>query len=238
VYDFIRAVGETGSAFLVRSDGEVIAVSSFDEHELSEVESDILRGAKKSGSVNDRHSESDTIMGFALVDTKISARVPTEGARNGISGERWENARWFLFVELEQTEAFKDVFALRNIFISTVFIMVLIAVAVSFVIARSIVNPIEKLTKVVGDISKGKLDTEIPAMDKADEIGELSEAFNRTLTSLKLAMRRTAPEAVKEQNRLKEELDTKKMVGDKIKETLDKLDAIVPEEDRDINNKA
>jgi len=224
-------VGETGSAFLVRSDGEVIAVSSSEDHELSEAELDILRGVEKSGSVNYSHDDNDTIMGFASVDANISARVPSESARKGISGEKWEKAKWFLFIEIQQAEAFQDVFALRNIFISIVLLIVLIAVVLSFLIARSITGPIETLTKVVVDISKGKLDTEITMVDRDDEIGELSKAFSRTLTSLKIAMKRTAPEAVKEQKRLKGELETKKMVGDKVKEALDRLDSIVPDDE-------
>jgi len=51
--------------------------------------------------------------------------------------------------------------------------------------------PIYKLTKVVNDISTGQLDSKIdPTMlESADEIGGLARAFDRTIVSLKLAMK-------------------------------------------------
>jgi len=64
------------------------------------------------------------------------------------------------------------------------------------VVSNSITKPLEKLTAVMDDISQGKLDTSIDPKLKGsdDEIGALAGAFDRTLVSLKLAMRQSAPE--------------------------------------------
>ncbi|VAW16164.1 Methyl-accepting chemotaxis sensor/transducer protein [hydrothermal vent metagenome] len=47
---------------------------------------------------------------------------------------------------------------------------------VTFVIARSISTPIKHLTLAMGKLAKGELKTEIPACDRKDEIGEMSDA--------------------------------------------------------------
>ena len=60
-----------------------------------------------------------------------------------------------------------------------------------YYINRVVMLPIYKLTKVVNDISTGQLDSKIdPTMlESADEIGGLARAFDRTIVSLKLAMK-------------------------------------------------
>ena len=58
-------------------------------------------------------------------------------------------------------------------------------------LSRFISKPIQQLTKTIEDISMGKLDTEIKGKERKDEIGDLARAFERTIVSLKLAMRKT-----------------------------------------------
>ncbi len=59
---------------------------------------------------------------------------------------------------------------------------------------RILIVPIQKLTKVVKDISTGNLNTKIEPkiLEAKDEIGELARAFDRTIVSLKLSMREQA----------------------------------------------
>jgi methyl-accepting chemotaxis protein len=68
--------------------------------------------------------------------------------------------------------------------------MVLLCLTV--ILSSSITNPIIRLTKNIEDISMGRLDTEIdPKLKQSkDEIGALARAFDRTMVSLKLAMRK------------------------------------------------
>ncbi|OGG29485.1 hypothetical protein A3A63_01470 [Candidatus Gottesmanbacteria bacterium RIFCSPLOWO2_01_FULL_46_9] len=56
---------------------------------------------------------------------------------------------------------------------------------------KMILIPLQKLTHVVNDISTGKLDAKIDPklVESKDEIGDLARAFDRTVVSLKLAMR-------------------------------------------------
>lgn len=76
------------------------------------------------------------------------------------------------------------------IFISA--ITLLIAIALGFFTSRSISNPITKLTKVINEISTGQLDAEMQGKERNDEIGDLARAFDRTVVSLKLAMKKAS----------------------------------------------
>ena len=68
-----------------------------------------------------------------------------------------------------------------------------------FILLRSVIKPIGELTKVIDHISKGELDAEIkPELKQSkDELGDLANAFERTIVSLKVAMKLTAPELKK-----------------------------------------
>ncbi len=74
--------------------------------------------------------------------------------------------------------------------IFSVFVMFL-SLIISFSLSQSITKPIKKLTMNIEDISTGKLNIDIdPKLKESkDEIGDLARAFDRTLVSLKLAMK-------------------------------------------------
>ncbi|SBW11093.1 Methyl-accepting chemotaxis protein [uncultured Alphaproteobacteria bacterium] len=51
-----------------------------------------------------------------------------------------------------------------------------IGVAAAFAIGRGISGPVRRMTGAMGDLSRGKLETEVPARGRKDEIGEMAEA--------------------------------------------------------------
>ena len=73
------------------------------------------------------------------------------------------------------------------------YILLIAASIFGLLLARSISIPLQRIQRTIEAISRGNLDTDISQedLDRDDEIGALARAFNRTLTSLKLAMRRT-----------------------------------------------
>lgn len=71
--------------------------------------------------------------------------------------------------------------------------MVVIVFAVGILFARSIVNPIEKLRDAADRLSKGEMDVDV-TVDTEDEIGELSDAFERMRNSLEKMMERIEEE--------------------------------------------
>ena len=70
-------------------------------------------------------------------------------------------------------------------------IFVLIALIIPFLISKSVVKPLIKLTNVAEDISSGDLDVKIPADLKKDktEVGELARAFDNLLESSHFALK-------------------------------------------------
>ena len=55
------------------------------------------------------------------------------------------------------------------------------------------------VTKTIEDISQGKMSTVIEEKERNDEIGNLARAFERTIVSLKLAMKMSIPALKKDQ---------------------------------------
>jgi signal transduction histidine kinase len=92
--------------------------------------------------------------------------------------------RWAMAVKIDTDEAFAPILKQRN----TVFIVggitLLFVVVGALIVARSISKPIVSLTRVVRLISGGDLQQEVPVV-RHDEIGELSQAFNKMTTDLR-----------------------------------------------------
>lgn len=93
----------------------------------------------------------------------------------------------------ENITAYKDLISKLYIILWMIAILATIIMMVGGIyFSHILVNkPIRALTKVATDISVGKLDATIDQkiLDSQDEIGELARAFDRTLVSLKLAMK-------------------------------------------------
>ncbi len=91
-------------------------------------------------------------------------------------------------------------------------------------LSRRISHPLNRLQKIINDISRGNLEVTIdPELkQRNDEIGGVAQAFDRTLTSLKLAMKRTAPEL---EEKVEEAEQEKQELAEERKEMLSLLEA-------------
>ncbi|MDR6873214.1 methyl-accepting chemotaxis protein [Bosea sp. BE125] len=56
-------------------------------------------------------------------------------------------------------------------------IVFLIGCGVAFIVGRSIARPVREITQAMGEISEGRLETNIPARERKDEIGEMAAAL-------------------------------------------------------------
>ena len=74
----------------------------------------------------------------------------------------------------------------------TVIGIVGVGFAVSVILARSIVRPLQQLTAVAEQVSTGDLDV-TAEVDSDDELGELAAAFNRMVVSVRYYMKRHEP---------------------------------------------
>ncbi|WP_022669803.1 SpoIIE family protein phosphatase [Hippea alviniae] len=84
-----------------------------------------------------------------------------------------------------------------------------------FIISRSITKPIVALGEITKDVSKGRLDIEIPYTHLKDEIGGLAKSFEQMKKSLKLYI-----ENLKETTAAKERIESELDIASKIQSSM------------------
>ncbi len=110
---------------------------------------------------------------------------------------------WILIAEIDYTEATKSIYAIRNnILLLTVFTGLAFFI-ISYAISRRITKPLIKLKNAAVELGEGRLYNPV-SIESDDEIGELTEAFNRMSVNL-----REKDEALKAErgNRLRSAID-------------------------------
>ncbi|OAN54583.1 hypothetical protein A6A04_11690 [Paramagnetospirillum marisnigri] len=71
------------------------------------------------------------------------------------------------FAQLDKTELFTLIGSIIAVVLGLVF---------ALRISAGIVNPVSAMTHAMGALAEGKLDTQVPALDRSDEIGEMAKA--------------------------------------------------------------
>lgn len=182
VYTFIQdyvGMGETGEIILVEErDGEITLLNPLRFND---------KVALKKWSVSD--PELPLTVKFAARGD--GAGTFTDYRGHAVSGA-WRSIpelRWGVLAKMDTTELLKELNGFRDINIFVLIIFVFISMAVAIYFANSILNPIIRLTHVLTEISKGKLDVTLEKVNTKDEVGELARAFERVIVSLKLAMK-------------------------------------------------
>lgn len=93
-----------------------------------------------------------------------------------------------LVVELDYDEAFAGVYALRNVMVVIGVVAAIIVVFVGFFVAVGIAKPVQQVARVAGKIAGGDFTVE-SKVNRKDEIGQLSQAFNAMSESLRELIR-------------------------------------------------
>ena len=179
----IASPGKTFESFLLNSQGDMIAYrGSFPKREISANERDLINKTK-SGWEKDFHDGRDTIHAFSLVNSEIFTRIPSPGARKGISGEKWDPSIWYVFLEINRDEAFSSIRSISNMMILIGCLIAAAVIVIAIFISKAISGPIEALTKSVLRVGQGKGWQEVK-IQSSDEIGVLSGAFNDMISEL------------------------------------------------------
>ena len=186
-------IGETGYAFLLDNKGNIIAHprydANFDTKPLERAEGDYLQALKEIVSQTDG-------LTTAHVDGKFSyiaySKLPTTKWSLAIVVEVGEIIR-----PAEETRKQIDAYTteaqdyisqtLSHVLIRLVTVLAVSAMVIlvlSYLISKTITNPIKLLLKKVAKIGEGELDTQIDARGK-DEVAELATAFNKMTIDLK-----------------------------------------------------
>ena len=93
-----------------------------------------------------------------------------------------------LAIVVNKGEVVEPATRIRNIILAIWAVVMVLAIVAGFLIGNGITKPINELTVAADRISQGEMDLEILTEDRKDEIGRLTQAFNRLVTSLKIAM--------------------------------------------------
>ncbi len=107
------------------------------------------------------------------------------------SGERFlnvykriETLNWIVIVQVPVEEAYGPIKQITHTSLKWILIAFTMAVIFSLLLTRKITLPIKNLSKEMGEVAKGNLDTHIRATTQ-DEVGVLTESFNQMIQNLK-----------------------------------------------------
>ena len=155
-------LGVTGETFLVGSDKLMRSESSFTEGD------DILKTKVDSDAV---------AKSFANEDGTMSAMdyrgVEVETAYGPMT---FNGVTWAVIAKIDMEEVDIPVIEMRNGMLIEAGILALIITAIGVFFARSITNPINNMTLVMGVLANGDLTAIVPSTDRHDEIGEMAAA--------------------------------------------------------------
>ncbi|OGV61104.1 MAG: hypothetical protein A2X45_15040 [Lentisphaerae bacterium GWF2_50_93] len=91
---------------------------------------------------------------------------------------------WGLVAKIDAKEAFSDVVKLQQLAMTILLIVALLSGIMAYSVAKSISDPIQKLSEGANIIGSGNLDFKVGTAHK-DEIGQLSRAFDKMVFDLK-----------------------------------------------------
>ena len=93
---------------------------------------------------------------------------------------------WSVIVQVPVKEAYEPVRQVAKTALKWVFIVLAVALMISFLLTRKLTHPIKQLAKEMGEVAKGNLDIHIEPATK-DELGALTRSFNKMIQDLKRA---------------------------------------------------
>ena len=103
---------------------------------------------------------------------------------------------WKVVNIIPYREFMEDIIFIRNIFIISGIVLILLAVFISFIIANSISRPLKNLSTMMKLVEKGNFNVEI-GIQGNDEIGQLSKTFNKMIVQIKELIENTIVEGEK-----------------------------------------
>jgi len=198
--------GKTDFTALVRSHGNILATSrEISTNKTKRIEQDILT---KEGAGYEEYlvEGEETITGYAAITTKLFSRIPSAGEKKGVSGEKWKLAKWFVIIEMDQSEAMTAIDGVTKIVITTSVITLILVILIAFFISRSLSGPLKKLIESTEIIKQGNLKHRINIKNKG-EIGQLAKAFNEMTNNLEKSHKNLEKKVKDRTQELEETLD-------------------------------
>ncbi len=205
----LAALNETEQTYLQQPDPLQAA-------ELQETHNNVQNAVTTALRMYEDDASNEAVIGEigAVASTNSSAMTFYQALSDDIKEER----------EAAATTTYAAFNTAAQLTLAASMISLLLGSIFGLVLSRRISRPLNRLQKVIHDISRGNMDVEISTdlKQREDEIGGVAQAFDRTLTSLKLAMHRTAPELEEKMERTEQE---KRVLETERKELLSLLEA-------------
>lgn len=161
-------VGETGFAFLLDEKGQVIA------HGQPENRSEVLEDYSKHPSLQ---SPLRTVFNYTLDKERF------------VSYSQTTDLGWTMVVQQDYNEAFAALKRSRQLGITLLVITISLVLLIAYLLTRRFVKPIQNLTTIADEISRGRSSKEIIETKRNDEIGALAKAIERMQVSINLAFK-------------------------------------------------
>ncbi|TDX52333.1 methyl-accepting chemotaxis protein [Orenia marismortui] len=163
-----RKIGETGYAYMVNSKGKIIAHPN---HSLVKEGYNIKQDfdfkstlETKKGSI--KYEDPDTY------EEKLASYVSVDRI-NGI-----------IFAQIKSKEAYAVKNKLQLVILGmSLFVLIMVGLAVYIINKKYLLNPINKLVKLISKVAQGDLNTAVENIQE-DEIGQIQAALNKMIRNL------------------------------------------------------
>ncbi|MDH3335334.1 MAG: cache domain-containing protein, partial [Rhodospirillaceae bacterium] len=160
-------MGETGESYIVGPDFTMRSDSRFRKEGDP---SSILNTKVDTESVREAFKGGDGTMvtkDYRGVDV-VSAYGPL--TFNGVT--------WAILADIDMEEVDIPIIEMQKHILLAALIIALVVTAIGVFFARSITKPIANMTDVMGVLAGGNLETEVPSMERSDEIGDMAQAVS------------------------------------------------------------
>src|SRR5690606_32822929 len=137
---------------------------------------------------------------YEIPEAGSSATLEIDGeSMLAVAGELSLNG-WLLVSNVPVAELVKDVASIRNVTVLVTVVSILIAAGIGFLVMWMVGRPLRRLRRLMNEGEKGNLTVRSSVLQR-DEIGQVSESFNRMMEQI--------TELVRQTNRIADEvLDT------------------------------
>ncbi|HHV62221.1 MAG TPA: methyl-accepting chemotaxis protein [Firmicutes bacterium] len=174
-----KASGGSGYAFLVNRSGVVIAHP--DQNKI--LNEQLLKSESRglAAAVKDMIAGKEGVVSYTSSDGEKRVLVYTPLTGHG----DYKGNGWGVGISLTASELYGPVTGLRNISISAILVIALIAIILAITISRGIARPLSRVADIAQAVATGDLSVEVPRISTGDEVETVAKAFSQMVTGLR-----------------------------------------------------
>ncbi|MBN1786863.1 MAG: HAMP domain-containing protein [Sedimentisphaerales bacterium] len=174
--NLIKEAEKAGKFKLLTKDGKVI-YSTEEFKFFGSISEELL-------SYLNRPETHDSAHYFITADDSLKHREKLIAHAHSKGYKDYEGLGWSLMVEHKAEDMFADAAQIKKLILISTTAIAALAILFGLLISKAISRPISKLTTAAKNIGSGNLNTRVD-IELNDEIGRLSESFNKMVNDLK-----------------------------------------------------